>query len=245
MKLTVLGSSSSGNCYLLESNEETLIIELGVSFKEVLQALDIKKKVVGALVTHEHGDHSKFVNQAIEHGIKTYMTAGTASKLFNEKNYFYKPVKYRNEYHVGHFKIVPFETEHDVEEPCGFIITHKEMGTLVFATDTYYIRYNLKGVNHWMIECNYSASILEENIELKLIHPKQAQRVTSSHFELENVKEFFRTKNLQQTKDVILLHLSAGNSDSNQFKKEIQTIVKKPTYIAQKGLTLDLTLCPF
>lgn len=245
MKLKVLGSSSSGNCYILESKEETLIIELGVSFKEVLQVLDTSKKVVGALITHEHGDHSKSVKDALAHGIKAFMTSGTASKLFEEKHYFCKEIKYRNEYQIGHFKVVPFETEHDVEEPCGFIIKHPEMGTLVFATDTYYIRYNIRGVNHWMIECNYSEKILDQNIALGNIHPRQAKRVQKSHFEFENVKEFFRTKNLQKTKNVVLLHLSAGNSDVNLFIDEIHEIVNKPTYVAYKGLELDLTLCPF
>lgn len=55
MKLKVLGSSSKGNCYLLESDKEVLIIELGISFKEIKKALNFDiSKVVGALVTHEH-----------------------------------------------------------------------------------------------------------------------------------------------------------------------------------------------
>lgn len=244
MKLIVLGSGSSGNCYLLESKEEILIIELGIPFKDILQAIDVKK-VVGALVTHEHKDHSKAVSEATKRGIKVHMTHGTASKCFEEKNYFCKELKYRNEYHVGQFKVIPFETEHDVEEPCGFIITHKEMGTMVFATDTYYVRYNLKGVNHWLIECNYKASILDQNVGLGVIAPKRADRIIRSHFELDNVKEFFRTKNLGQTKNVLLIHLSGDNSNAVEFQEQIYEVVKSPTYVAYKGLEIDLTLCPF
>lgn len=244
MKLTVLGSGSSGNCYLLESEKEILIIELGIPFKDILQAINVRK-VVGALITHEHKDHSKAAEEATKHGIKVYMTRGTASKCFEDKNYFCKEIKYRNEYKIGSFKIVPFETEHDVVEPCGFIINHKEMGNMVFATDTYYIRYNLKGINHWLIECNYKASILNQNVGLGLIAPKRADRIIKSHFELENVKEFFKTKNLSQTKNVLLIHLSGDNSNAVEFQNAIYEIVNKPTYVAYKGLELNLTLCPF
>ena len=244
MKLTVLSSGSSGNCYILESKEEILIIELGVPFKDILQAIDVKK-VKGALVTHEHKDHSKAVLEATRRGIKVYMTSGTASKCFSEKNYFCKEVKYRNEYLIGGFRIVPFETEHDVVEPCGFLISHSEMGTMVFATDTYFVRYNFKGINHWLIECNYKAGTLEQNVALGSIHPRRADRIIKSHFELENVKQFFRTKDLNRTKNVMLIHLSGDNSNSLEFQQAIYNIVNKPTYVAYKGLQVDLTLCPF
>ncbi|HEK4983663.1 TPA: MBL fold metallo-hydrolase, partial [Clostridioides difficile] len=60
MKIKVLGSSSRGNCYLLQLKNETLILECGVSYKEILKGLDFNlKSVVGCLVTHEHKDHSK------------------------------------------------------------------------------------------------------------------------------------------------------------------------------------------
>lgn len=244
MKLKVLASGSTGNCYLLESEKEILIIELGISFKDILMELNVPK-VVGALVTHEHKDHSKAVQEATNRGIKVYMTHGTASKCFEEIPPAVRKVKYRTEYQVGEFKIVPFETEHDVEEPCGFMITHKEMGTMIFATDTYYIRYNFNGVHHWLIECNYKKDILENNVEIGIISKPRARRVEESHFELGNVKEFFKTKNLSHTKNVVLLHLSGDNSDANEFKEEIYNVVNKPTYIARKGLEIDLTLCPF
>jgi phosphoribosyl 1,2-cyclic phosphodiesterase len=55
-KITCLGSSSSGNCYLLECDNEVLILELGVSWKEVLKGLNYNlEKVVGVLVSHSHG----------------------------------------------------------------------------------------------------------------------------------------------------------------------------------------------
>ena len=43
MKLRILGSSSSGNCYLLEDESECLVIEAGLPFKEVKKALDFNE----------------------------------------------------------------------------------------------------------------------------------------------------------------------------------------------------------
>lgn len=56
MKMKCLGSSSGGNCYLLQSNSgETLIVECGVNIKEIKKALNFNmRNVVGCLVSHEH-----------------------------------------------------------------------------------------------------------------------------------------------------------------------------------------------
>ena len=61
MKLKVLGSGSSGNCYILENDTEALIIEVGVPFKDVKVALNFDiKKIKAVIVTHEHGDHRRY-----------------------------------------------------------------------------------------------------------------------------------------------------------------------------------------
>ena len=52
-KLNVISSGSSGNAYILDCDNEQLIIELGVSWKEILKGLNYKiDSVVGALCSH-------------------------------------------------------------------------------------------------------------------------------------------------------------------------------------------------
>jgi phosphoribosyl 1,2-cyclic phosphodiesterase len=54
-KLITLGSSSSGNAYILDCGNEQLIIELGVSWKDILKGLDYNlTKVRACLVSHQH-----------------------------------------------------------------------------------------------------------------------------------------------------------------------------------------------
>lgn len=55
MKLKVLNSGSSGNCYLLEDENEVLILEAGVDISLIRKSLGSKlKSVIGCLVSHEH-----------------------------------------------------------------------------------------------------------------------------------------------------------------------------------------------
>ena len=62
MKLVVLGSSSSGNCYVLDAGNEALILEAGIRLNEVKKVLGFNiRKVVGCLITHQHGDHAKYI----------------------------------------------------------------------------------------------------------------------------------------------------------------------------------------
>ena len=64
MKLKVLGSSSEGNGYILESDSEALCIEAGVKLSEFKKSLDFNiKKVKGVIVSHTHGDHSKYIKE--------------------------------------------------------------------------------------------------------------------------------------------------------------------------------------
>lgn len=55
-KLKILSSGSQGNFYVIECNNEWLIIELGVAWKEILRYLNYNlENVVGVCVSHSHG----------------------------------------------------------------------------------------------------------------------------------------------------------------------------------------------
>ncbi len=248
MKLKVLGSSSHGNCYLLQSNSgETLIVECGVHLKEIKRALNfVFNKVVGCLVTHEHKDHSKEAISLTMLGVHVYMSKGTMTsvtelpyRVISNKNILEEMV----EKNIGNFKIVPFGVRHDAREPLGFLISHDECGTILFATDTYYIPYNFNefDIHHVMVECNYSKEILKANNQLEKLN----DRIMQSHFELEDVKDFFTANEFVEVRDIVLLHLSNANSNAEQFKQDIGQWMKRPVYIADKGLEVNFDLYEF
>lgn len=114
MKLIVLGSSSSGNCYILDNGNEALIIEAGIRFQEVKKALDFNlRKVVGCVVTHAHNDHAKYIKAMVDSGFHTLALreVWTAKGVWDSRSLVVKEGK---GYKMGNFKVLPFPACHDV-----------------------------------------------------------------------------------------------------------------------------------
>lgn len=246
MIIKILGSSSSSNCYLLQAdNGETLLIECGVDFKEVKKTLNFDiSNVSGCLISHEHKDHAGYVQKLLEAGIDCYMSKGTKEAL--ELNHHRANILSEfTKTSIGSYKVMTFKTKHDCAEPIGFLVQHKEMGLMLFATDTFYLEYNFEGLNHIFIECNYAKDILNNNVELGIINNQLKNRTLRSHFELENVKNFLKSNDISSVRNICLLHLSDRNSDAERFKKEIEQLTDKNVVIAEKGTEIDLNLFSF
>ncbi|GAA0735544.1 MBL fold metallo-hydrolase [Clostridium oceanicum] len=246
MKLKILGSGSKGNCYLLQGKNETLILEAGIKYKDILKGLNFNlNNIVGCLVSHEHKDHSKAMRDILKSGIDTYTSLGTAKAMpqesYIETCYRLNFIKSEKQFNVGNFTILPFQTQHDAAEPLGFLIQHKELGKLLFITDSYYCQYKFTGLNHILIECNYSNEILQK----RELPQRLKDRIVKSHFELGNVKEFLKATDLKEIKEIVLIHLSDNNSNELQFKKEIEILSGKPTYVADKDLDIDMNVYKF
>ena len=239
MKLKVIGRGSSGNCYLLQNKSKTLILECGIKYKGILKKIDFDlSDVIGCLVSHSHKDHSKSIKEFIKYAIDIYTSSDVINNSIVNSNYLHE-ISPLEQFNIKDFTILPFDAEHDVPN-LGFLIQHKDMGKLLFITDSYYCKYKFPGLNHIMIECNYSENILDENVENGLIHPVLANRLLKSHFSLENVKEFLKANDLSKVRDITLIHLSSTNSDYNLFKKEIERLTGLPVYIAEKNLEIEL-----
>lgn len=233
MNIKILASGSSGNCYSVSDGETTILLECGISIKEIKKGLGFRLSSVAAcLITHEHKDHCKSVEDIIKAGIDVYMSGGTQEAL-NITGHRANVIKNKETIKIGTFAVMAFDTEHDATEPIGYLLY--SMATkekLLFATDTYYIRYRFPGLTHIMVECNYAADILYNNIDEGLVTSSMKNRLLQSHFSLENVKEFLKVNNLSNVKEIYLMHLSARNSDEERFKREIQELTGKMVFIA-------------
>lgn len=248
MFLKCLGSSSSGNCYLLESELECLVLEAGLPFKDVKKTLDFNiGKIVGVVGSHQHGDHFSQAEEYLKSGIPVYAPE-EAHKSLSKEYLQQMVVRTGYWYKAGGFEITPFEVEHDVQ--CfGYIIRHPEMGSLLFATDSAFIRQNFKGVklNHIMIECNYSEAIINARYAEGSIERSRIDRVLKTHMSLETCREFVRVNKTGNLDNVVLLHLSDGNSDERAFREDIQAVVGDDVRVtvADKGRCVNLNLFPF
>lgn len=229
----MLASGSKGNAYLISDGVTQILLECGISIKRIRKGLDFRlSEVKACLVTHEHGDHSKAITDVLRAGIDIYTSPGTIGALGLE-NHRLRPVKDKQSFEVGTWQVIAFDTQHDAKEPLGFLLHSKATSErLVFATDTYYVRYKFPRLTHVMIECNYASDILQANVDAGLVHPAMRKRLLTSHFSLDNVKEFLKANDLSQVREIWLLHLSDGNSDAERFKKEIMELTGKPTFIA-------------
>ncbi|WLR50061.1 MBL fold metallo-hydrolase [Bacillus tianshenii] len=231
IEITALASSSAGNCYRIDDGSTPLLLECGIRYRDIQRCFNFQmSKVKGCLITHEHGDHSKSVKDVLKAGIDCYMSAGTA-KALNLVHHRVKPVQAKMQFKIGTWTILPFDVQHDVSEPLGFLLMNESGEKVLFATDTYYIKYRFKGLTHIMVECNYSMSILNENIATGKVHKAMKKRLIRSHFSLENVKEFLKVNDLTRVQEIWILHLSDTNSDEAEFKREVQELTGKVVYV--------------
>lgn len=246
MNLKVLGSSSSGNCYLIEVNNEKLILDAGVNFKIVQKELNFNfNGIEGVLITHEHMDHLKYASNFALYGINIYASAGTFKKQ-NLIGHRFKIIKALQQFEVGNFIILPFDTQHDAAEPLGFLIQYKLTGEkLIYATDTYYIKYKFNKLNYLLLECNYNKRIAKENAKNGVINKTRYSRLLESHFSLENVIKFLKSNDLSYAKNIVLCHLSDTNSNQDIMLNEVYAATKIKTTVAKPGLNLELKLYPF
>ena len=241
MNLKCLSSGSRGNCYLLECNNEVLILDCGIGIKEIKIGLNFDlSKVVGCVVTHAHTDHSKSVKDFENMGIPVF-----------------KPYKNKEPINLNGWNgtIQAFDltdkdgkfmhTNADGSEcPCyGFLITHPDLGRMLYITDTELVKWRFKDINHILISCNYQKKYIDDENLAKRNH------VFRGHMELETVKEFVKANNSYSLKTVILCHLSNDNANPMECVTEVQKAVKSGVYVgyARRGLEVELRTdeCPF
>lgn len=223
MKIEVIASGSAGNCYKISNEDTTLLIECGIPYKKIQEALNFKvTDIAGVLVSHEHMDHAKACKDLIKAGVDLYMTKGTKEALNLESHRIKTLTMYGSSYldlEIGGFKIRPFITIHDAKEPVGFLIYDcLAREELVFITDTQYSIYSFKP-DYFMIEVNYVRKRINEN---SCISPDLRERIKKNHMSLETAINLLENSDLSRLKKIYVLHLSDSNSDAELIKNSLQ-----------------------
>lgn len=230
IEIKCFATGSKGNMYTVFDGTTKLMIEAGIPIQRIKKALDFQvTNLGGVLVSHSHLDHSKSVKDLLRIGVDVYMPKGTQESL-NLEHHRIKTVEAKKQFRMGTWIVLPFDVQHDVE--CfGYLLINQLGERLLFATDTYYIKYRFSELTHIMIEANYSMDILTENIEAGRVPTIMQKRLIKSHFSLENVKEFLKANDLNKVQEIHLLHLSDSNSDEALFKREIQELTGKLVFV--------------
>lgn len=226
MKLICVGSGSSGNCYILTSHDETLVIEAGIRFLDVKKALKFRvRQIAGVICSHTHSDHAKYAYEYEKAGIPVFKP--------------YKAKSLRQTIQLGGFKVQSFEAVHNVP-CCGFLISHADIGKMLYATDTEYVPYTFKDLSVMLIEANWSGEYVDRN-EAKWKH------VVTGHMSLQTCLGCITANATEALNHVILCHLSAGNSNAAEFLEAAKAIVPAgcTVNIAEKGMVINLGDIPF
>ena len=228
LKLKVLSTGSKGNCYLLSTENETLILDCGIPIMEIKKGLDFDLyHVVGCLVTHGHSDHVRSAYEVEKLGIPIWKPYLSDEAI--QRRYF------------GGFMVRSFDVPHDDSKCCGYIISCPNGERFLYATDFEYIKYSFKKmrIQHMLIECNYQNKYVEKVASNR-------EHVLRGHAELQTTIGVVRD-NADSLKNVILCHLSNGNADAKECVDEVQKCVKNANVdFAEKGKEFILTdMCPF
>lgn len=217
MKLKCIATGSAGNCYLLTSDSgETLILDCGIPIKEIKKGLDWNiKDVVGTICTHHHQDHSLSVYPLRRMGIPVF--APYISK---------KPMKIGN----GDFRVQAFDlttidgnwTHTNADGTLcpiyGFLITHKEMGRMLYITDCELIKWRFKDINHILLGVNYDKDLVDKDNDPK------ARHVFRGHLSIDTACDFVKANYSDGLQNVIMCHLSSENSDSGSFIEKMKKV---------------------
>lgn len=240
MRLKCLGSSSAGNCYLLQAESgETLILDCGIPIKEIKKGLNWNvKDVVGAICTHQHSDHNKSLKDFINMGIPVF-----APYLSLES------MKMETEFNIRMFDLTTIDgswTHTNADGTAcpifGFLITHKEMGRMLYITDCEVIKWKFKDINHILLGVNYDKDLVDTD------NPK-ANHVFRGHLSIDTACDFVKANYSDSLQNVIMCHLSSENADKDSFIEKMKNAVNGANVdVAEQGKSWILqnpNSCPF
>lgn len=240
MKLTCLGSSSAGNCYLLQADSgEALILDCGIPIKEIKKGLDWNiKGIMGVLCTHKHSDHNKSLKDFINMGIPVF-----APYLSLES------MKMETEFNIRMFDLTTIDgswTHTNADgTPCpiyGFLITHREMGRMLYITDCELIKWKFRDINHILLGVNYDKDLVDTD------NPK-ANHVFRGHLSIDTACDFVKANDSDSLQNVIMCHLSSENADKDIFIEKMENAVNGANVdVAEQGKSWSLqnpNSCPF
>lgn len=246
MKVCSLASSSKGNCTIVYNENEILVVDLGITFKEFAQKLELLKlnidNVIGAIVTHEHSDHIKGLqtfSRTLNKPIYCHYNSvdGIIRKTKLPLNAF---IRFDSNFKVGSFDISPFEVSHDVF--CVGYNIYENSSKVSIVTD---LGYTTNAVVERLWDSRLV--ILEANHDEKMLMngPYPAilkSRILSKKGHLSNVSTAKVVAELAQhnVKQVLFAHLSEENNTPQVCYDTICEYLKNVGVEPQVNIKMDI-----
>lgn len=218
LTLNCIGTGSLGNMYLLDHNGNKLVIELGMSYKDLLLNIADINSIDGAIYSHKHLDH------AMPNTIAELQNLGV--KIITPNN-----SQIGKRYKIGDFEIVPLPAIHNVE--CRAYLIRVGGDTILFATDTRLLpKVNNIKIDYFIIEINYIEQIREQVVlNGNAIH---LEGIYQNHHSLESAIEYFSGLSYKPKKIVSIHKSNSGIFDDKIVVDELKCFAKE-IYVAENN----------
>lgn len=244
VKICILASSSAGNSALISTGRTRILIDAGLSRREISKRLAAIGEDICALdaivVTHEHYDHTCGLTALVrrsERALPVYLTHGTSEFVdWGEAKPVLEVFQAGCSFPIGDFDISSFTIPHDAVDPVGFTLSAEGI-KIAIATDLGYItdslRVHLRGTNLLVLESNH-------DLEMLRVGPypwSVKQRVMSrrGHLSNEVAAEF-----IEHDLDTCVSTLVLGHiSEHNNHPELVRSLAQK----ALRGRELFTRLC--
>jgi phosphoribosyl 1,2-cyclic phosphodiesterase len=214
MQFAILGSGSSGNATLAKSTHTTVLVDAGLSAKQLLaraQSLDADG-IDAILVTHEHGDHVRGLKTLLkQRSIPVYASSATAHVLRESGiQATWRTFEAGQAFPIGDLTVQSFSIQHDAVDPVGYVLRSEEksLGLISDAGHiTQSVTQHLQGMHGLYLEANYDDDLLAADTKRPWTIK---QRISSRHGHLSNVQAAELLENISHAalRHVVLAHLS-------------------------------------
>lgn len=230
-----LFSGSKGNASVVRSGSNSLLIDAGVSCKQIITSLEAhnisNESISGILITHSHIDHIRGLRVLCKKlNVKVYATEETMSTLLecghiSDENL--GGIFYENAENIGGFSVKAFPTDHDAEGSCGFRIETPEERVCSICTDLGHITDDVHnaviGSDLVLLESNYDPVMLKNGS-----YPFYLKsRIAGSDGHLSNIscaEEALRLIDKGTTR-IVLGHLSQENNTPHLAEKTVRECI--------------------
>ena len=236
-----IGSSSSGNAYLIAGGSTRILLDAGLSAKRIKEGMaecGVRPEDVQAmLLTHEHIDHVRSVATMAKSCAEARIIASRGTVLSSDKferipDERMELVEAQTERRIGDFRIRTFALSHDAAEPIGYSITDGEEQVTI-ATDTGVVTdeifEEIRTADKLVLESNHEERILEMGP-----YPYSVKRrILSDHGHLSNVSTGIalahvleqRQREGRRPPHILLAHLSLKNNTPTQALLTVRNIL--------------------
>ncbi|MFA7491543.1 MAG: MBL fold metallo-hydrolase [Mariniphaga sp.] len=234
LEVCALASGSNGNCYYIGNNRDAILVDAGISCKQILKRMDEKyldtSKIKALFISHEHSDHIRGARVFAKRlHVPVYMTAKTFVATYKnlQPDYprYFDPGDVIS---VGDFTIHSFLKNHDASEPCSFRIAYQDKNVGVFTdigAPCENVKSHFQACDVVFLESNY-----DEEMLLTGPYPWYLKkRIASTHGHLSNLQasSLLDAHGGVNLKCVFLSHLSAHNNTPELALKAFESLTSR------------------